>query len=82
MELNNQSIEYKTVTIPAKKEHLGLWSMQVKLKWICPICGCKRGTVKKGRSYDGSRTLMVDTWENECGHIDKYEALRKEAKED
>jgi len=30
-------------------------------------------------SYDGSRFLMVDTWENHCGHIDKYSKVRKEA---
>ena len=71
--------EIKQVYIPACANHEGIYGMYVKLRWVCPICGQPRGQILKGRSYDGSRFLAVDTWNNPCGHIDKYDDVRKEA---
>ena len=67
------------VTIPACENHNGIHSITVELNWVCPKCGQPRGEVKKGLSYDGSMRLSVNTWENPCGHIDKYSDVRNEA---
>lgn len=72
----------KTVTIPACEIHHGLFKIDVTLGWICPKCGGERGEVYKGRSYDGSRWMEVDCWDNPCGHVDKYDAVRKEVAND
>ena len=69
----------KTVYIPARAEHDGTHGINVKLRWVCPICGAPRGDVQNGRSYDGSRVLFCNTWQNPCGHIDKYDDVRAEA---
>ena len=70
---------YKTVTIPACAEHMGLYSADVRIKWVCPICSGPRGPVHKTFSYDGSMRLSCDGWENPCGHVDKYSDVRREA---
>lgn len=74
-------MNYKTVTIPAMNEHMGIHETNVTLLWVCPTCGGPRGEVYKGRSYDGSRSMTVDCWENPCGHLDIYAACRAEAKQ-
>ena len=70
----------RTVCIPACDNHDGWLWVNVNLLWICPVCGAPRGEIKQGRSYDGSMALICDTWDNPCGHIDKYADVRKEAK--
>lgn len=69
----------KTVTIPATPKHEGQLKAVIKLEWVCPTCGQERGEINNVRSYDGSLSMVVDGWENPCGHIDKYTALIKEA---
>lgn len=70
------------VTIPACVEHAGLHALTVDIADTCPICGAQRGVRRwQGLSYDGSRRLAVDCWANECGHIDGYPAVRREAAE-
>lgn len=69
----------RTVTIPARVEHEGIYSRTVRLAWVCPTCGAPRGEVAPTISYDGSRRLHVDGWANLCGHVDKYADVRKEA---
>lgn len=69
----------RTVCIPACENHEGFYKVNILLNWICPICGKPRGEIKKGLSYDGSLRLDCDVWDNPCGHIDKYEDVRKEA---
>lgn len=71
----------KTVYIPARDEHEGIFGTNVKLRWVCPKCGAPRGKIKIGRSYSGSIVLFCDTWENPCGHVDKYADVRAEAAE-
>ncbi len=72
----------KTVYIPARTNHDGVAGIRVKLNWICPQCGGPRGIVAHGcRSYDGSRILYCDSWENPCNHVDKYEDVRQEARD-
>ena len=69
------------VTIPALREHQGFYSVTVEIADACPVCGGPRGVPFKGISYDGSRRLHVDRWQNACGHVDTYEAVRREVSE-
>lgn len=69
----------RAVTIPACAEHNGFYSMQVNLYWVCPVCGEPRGEPYDTISYDGSRRLGVHGWQNQCGHIDRYNNVREEA---
>ena len=71
-----------TVTIPACEQHEGFYSMTVTISDYCPKWGKKRGvdTIHKGFSYDGSLRLVVDCWNNPCGHIDYYSEVREEVK--
>lgn len=71
--------DQRKVYIPACAEHNGVSGVVVTLKWVCPKCGLPRGEVRDARSYDGSRILGCDGWTNPCGHVDKYDAVRKEA---
>ena len=70
------------VTIPSCEQHEGFSSITVTISDYCPKCGKKRGidTIHKGFSYDGSRRLSVDCWENPCGHVDKYSEVREEVR--
>jgi hypothetical protein len=79
-EIEKRDVEIKTVTIPAKQEHGGVYSANVRLYWTCPVCGCKRGEPQNGVSWDGSRRLYCDSWFNPCRHVDKYSDVRAEAK--
>lgn len=71
--------ETRTVVIPRYEQHEGIYSMTVTLPWVCPVCGGARGEPHPVRSYDGNRHMTVDGWTNECGHVDKYNDVRKEA---
>lgn len=71
--------DYKAVTIPACAEHEGRYTVTVRLKWICPVCGGPRGEVHPVRSYDGSLYMTCGGWDNPCGHVDKYSDVRKES---
>lgn len=73
--------EIKRVTIPACVQHEGVYSIDVNIEWLCPVCGGPRGPVYETVSYDGSRRLHCHGWVNPCGHIDKYSAVRREALE-
>ncbi|MDP2398839.1 MAG: hypothetical protein Q8M53_10840 [Burkholderiales bacterium] len=67
----------RAVTIPACEQHDGYSAITVTLPWICLECGGPRGEPSEGISYDGSRRLHVHTWNNPCGHVEKYSAVRK-----
>jgi YD repeat-containing protein len=70
----------KEVTIPACDKHLGRHKKTVCLRWECPVCGGPRGQVIRRHSYDGSRRMTCDGWDNPCGHVDKYRDVREEAR--
>lgn len=76
-----QRAPIQTVHIPACDNHEGVYAIDVRLRWVCPKCGRARGKIGGGLSYDGSLCLNVNKWTNPCGHIDKYDAVRKEAAE-
>ena len=69
----------KSVYIPAREQHEGFYGVAVLLRWTCPTCAGPRGEIHPARSYDGSRILTVDGWENPCGHVDKYSTCLLEA---
>jgi len=69
----------RSVLIPACDNHEGFRQVRISLEWTCPICEGPRGEPHPVRSYDGSMNMMVDGWTNPCGHVDKYDACRKEA---
>ena len=72
--------DIRTVTIPSRFMHEGYPGCAIKivLEWVCPICGGPRGEPFPTISWDGSRRLGVNGWENPCGHIDKYVDARSE----
>lgn len=67
------------VRIPGSADHGGTHRIKVRLRWVCPTCGGPRGAVHPAISFDGSRRLACDGWTNPCGHIDYYQAVRREA---
>jgi hypothetical protein len=69
----------RTVSIPRCDEHDGLHSITVTLPWTCPRCGGPRGEVFRTISYDGSRRLGCDGSQNQCGHVDFYADVRRDA---
>ncbi|MBW7567835.1 hypothetical protein KIF53_15620 [Chromobacterium subtsugae] len=71
----------RTVRIPACDEHQGFYGLTLTLTWRCMYCGAPRGEPFETLSYDGSRRLGVHGWENPCGHVEKYSAIRKLLKE-
>lgn len=70
----------RSVQIPACDKHEGWHSVRVELDWTCPVCGGPRGDIFRTVSYDGSRRLGCDGWTNPCAHVDRYSAVRAEAK--
>ena len=66
------------VTIPAREQHEGFHSLTIEISAVCPVCGGARGATRPALSYDGSRRLSVDCWDNPCGHVDKYHLVRAE----
>lgn len=72
------SAEYRSVTIPACQDHGGFHSIKVTLPWVCRVCGEPRGEPFVSVSYDGSRRLQVHSWNNPCGHVEKYQDVRRD----
>ena len=66
----------RTVTIPGRELHEGLYARRVTLPWVCLHCGGPRGEPFESSSYDGSRQLYVDSWNNPCGHVETYAEIR------
>ena len=71
-----ENTEYRTVTIPGAEEHQGFYRITATLPWRCIVCGEPRGDTYQGFSFDGSRRLTVDCWNNPCGHVEKYSMVR------
>jgi hypothetical protein len=69
------------VTIPKIKAHAGYPSNleTVEISDFCARCGAPRGKKSKTLSFDGSRRIEVDGWQNDCGHVDEYQDMIKEA---
>lgn len=70
------SAPVRSILIPALTEHAGQYWMHATVQWTCIHCGGPRGEPEPGISWDGSRKLLVDTWRNPCGHVEKYSQVR------
>lgn len=70
--------DQRTITIPACEQHGGQLSMTVTAPWHCRECGLPRGEPFPSCSFDGGRQLDVDSWNNSCGHIEKYADIRQD----
>lgn len=81
----NSDEETIIVTIPDRTDHGG-YPEHLKKYTIsnkCPKCGAKRAIKRwKDYSYDGSRKLLCDRWDNACKHFDLYADVRNEAERD
>jgi hypothetical protein len=69
--------ETRTIRIPSCAEHNGFHALTATVPWRCLVCGGPRGEPYKGLSFDGSRRLGVDRWDNPCGHVETYAFVRK-----
>lgn len=76
-----QAIQQMIVTIPSSSEHAGIGLITLEISDTCPQCGGPRGKVFGTHSFDGSRRLNVDGWNNPCGHVDTYAQVRQEGKQ-
>lgn len=56
------------------------YPMTVTIADKCPVCGGPRGPVKYHRFCEDGEWFTVNTWDNPCGHIDKYKDCYNEAK--
>jgi hypothetical protein len=54
--------------------------MTVTISKTCPVCGGKRGEPKSYRFCEDGEWFTVNTWENDCGHVDSYRDCYFEAK--
>lgn len=70
-------MKQRQITIPACADHAGYHSLTVTVPWNCIYCGRERGEPFDGLSYDGSRRMAVTCWENPCGHLETYPAVRQ-----
>lgn len=61
------------------RKHVGIHVTTVTISKICPKCGAERAIkVWKALNYDEDKAVTVDTWVNECGHVDLYEDVLEE----
>jgi hypothetical protein len=74
----NEETPVRSVTIPGCLEHRGVRSVRVTVRWVCPVCGGPRGEPREAVSFDGTYRLVADRWDNPCGHVDKYDDVRRE----
>lgn len=68
------------VTIPSSAQHNGQGLVSLEISDSCPVCNGPRGKLFGTHSFDGSRRLNVDGWNNSCGHVDTYAAIREEGR--
>lgn len=75
--------ETMVVEVPVIQNHEGFeyWVRKVRISKYCKRCGGERGKPYKTRSYDGSRFVCCDGWQNPCGHVDLYKDVVEESRE-
>lgn len=63
------------------RDHAGwpITTRQIRIADTCPVCGGPRGEPVHRNQCEDGEWYPVDTWENPCGHLDKYAACLKEA---
>lgn len=55
------------------------YPVTVEIANTCPVCGGPRGEPQHKSFYECGAWYNVNTWENPCGHIDKYKDVLVEA---
>ncbi|MFD6516959.1 hypothetical protein [Rhodococcus sp. NPDC060176] len=53
----------------------------VTIAALCPRCGGSRGTPRNYNFHDDGAWLSCDSWDNPCGHIDRYDNVLAEAEQ-
>lgn len=53
--------------------------LRVAVPWVCPECGSPRGEPWEFRFFDNGDYHVCNRWTNECGHVDMYADVIKEA---
>lgn len=56
------------------------YPMKIKISDQCPTCGEQRGNPIQYTFCEDGDWIVVDRWENECGHIDSYKDVYLESK--
>lgn len=55
------------------------YTRKITISAFCPRCGERRGEPRGRNSCDDGAYYWVEEWGNPCGHIDRYDAVAKEA---
>ncbi|MET9321906.1 hypothetical protein ABZX75_17190 [Streptomyces sp. NPDC003038] len=65
------------------REYVGVCIVTVTISTLCPVCGGPRGwdTVRPHRFHEDGEWLVVDCWDNPCGHVDAYAAVLRESRD-
>lgn len=80
--------ETMTVTVVDRAAQAATWGYApggapplrtVEIARICPACGGPRGEPRHNRQCEDGEFYYVHVWTNPCGHLDKYEAVLREA---
>lgn len=53
--------------------------VKIQIGDFCPVCNHPRGKTRPYTFYEDGDTFTVDTWENDCGHVDLYKDCLIEA---
>lgn len=69
----------REVLVPARIDHQGIYTVRVKLKWVCPVCGKPRGEPRPVRHWNGKHVIECQFWTNPCGHEEDFQTVRQEA---
>jgi hypothetical protein len=51
----------------------------IRIPPVCPRCGGPRGVPVTTHQYEDGEHYWVDTWTNQCGHLDRYTDVIAEA---
>lgn len=75
-----------TVTIMYRNSYHGgdgwtYYPLTVVIAATCPVCGGKRGEPTMRRFCEDGEWYNVSTWQNPCGHIDRYQDIYAETKQ-
>ncbi|WP_426455394.1 hypothetical protein ACP26L_35980 (plasmid) [Paenibacillus sp. S-38] len=71
----------KTIVIPDRNHHEGLFFLSLDVPHTCIHCGGPRGRLEWGKIWDRGY-LRVNVWKNRCGHVEQYDELRRHYQEE
>jgi len=65
--------------IIVKREGWSVTTPTVEISDKCPVCGGQRGTPTWHHFCEDGEWFTCNIWKNDCGHVDLYEDVIKEA---